>query len=317
MVHFAKNSALFARLEELATALGQARIPTLLFKGGAAMLWAYGDRNRRELGDFDLLVPPEQITPIRTLMARLGYSEVSAYSSPEEEQLGIARVHLPPFVHPDGTVVEVHVNVLERRGNREVATAEIWRDAVCEELADAPLWRMSWTHFLLQTAVHYTRHLEEDVAQLKGLADMLAVVRRFGSELDWPELWRTADRWGVTIPVARIFRTLEAHWALSIPGLSSGVVPFTREVLATGSFPDLAGPANRGLERLAAVTELPDLRSRLRYLVRLVFPTPEHLRWRYRLTDGANVAPYYFRYPFDRMHDLINSRSGGRRDADR
>lgn len=316
VVRLARNAGLFTRLEELVAELGRAEIPILLFKGGAAMLWAYENRDRRELGDFDLLVREEHVALIRALMGRLGYAEVSAYSSPEEEQLGITRVHLPPFVHPDGTVIEIHVNVLERRGNREVATPEIWRDAVCEELAGAPLWRMSWTHFLLQTAVHYTRHLEEDVAQLKGLADMLAVVRRFGAVLDWPELWRTADRWGVRVPVARVFRTLEAHWALPIPGLPSDAAPLSREALATGSCPDLSGPAGRGLERVVAVNELPDVPSRLRYLFRLVFPTPEHLRWRYRLPEGASVASYYIRYPLDRLSGRLSGRSGKRSKPD-
>jgi len=313
----ALNATRFARLEELVAELGQAQIPVLLFKGGAAMLWAYGDRGRRELGDFDLLVRAEHVAPVRALMARLEYAEVSAYSSPEEEQLGIARVHLPPFVHPDGTVIEVHVNVLERRGNREVATPEIWRDAVQEELAGSPLWRMSWTHFLLQTAVHYSRHLEEDYAPLKGLADMLAVVRRFGPELDWQGLWSTAERWGISVPVARVFRTLQEQWALPVPGLPGGVMSLSAETLVTGSCPDPAGPAARGVERVAAVNELPDLASRCRYLFRLVFPTPEHLRWRYRLREGSSVAPYYLRYPLDRLRRLISGRPRSRNDSDK
>jgi hypothetical protein len=189
-----------------------------------------------------------------------------------------------------------------------VATPEIWREAVREELAGAPLWRMSWEQFLLQTAVHYTRHLEEDFAPLKGLADMLAVVRRFGAGLDWPELWRTAERWEITPPVARIFRTLEAQWGLAIPGLPGGVEPLPLESLASGSCPDLAGPASRGLERVAAASELPDLASRCRYLFRLAFPTPDHLRWRYRLPEGANVSTYYLRYPVDRVRGLLRSR---------
>jgi hypothetical protein len=197
-----------------------------------------------------------------------------------------------------------------------VAASEIWRDAVQEKLAGAPLWRMSWTHFLLQTAVHYTRHLEEDRAPLKGLADMLAVVRRFGSELDWMELWRTADRWGIRAPVARVFRTLELHWALSVPGLPPAAVPLSREVLAIGSCPDPSGPAGRGLERVVAVSELPDLPARVRYLFRLVFPTPEHLRWRYRLPAGASVAGYYVRYPIDRLSGLLTGRSGRRGEPD-
>jgi hypothetical protein len=312
----ALNATRFARLEELVAEFGQAQIPVLLFKGGAAMLWAYGDRGRRELGDFDLLVRTEDVAPVRALMARLEYAEVSAYSSPEEEQLGIARVHLPPFVHPDGTVIEVHVNVLERRGNREVATPEIWRNAVQEGLAGSPLWRMSWTHFLLQTAVHYSRHLEEDYAPLKGLADMLAVVRRFGPELDWQRLWSTADRWGVSVPVARVLRTLQEHWALPVPGLPGGVMPLSAETLVTGSCPDPAGPAARGVERVSAVNELPDLASRCRYLFHLVFPTAEHLRWRYRLREGVSVAPYYFRYPLDRLRGLICGRPRSRSDSD-
>lgn len=308
MVQFAKNAALFARLEELAAELTREQIPALLFKGGAAMLWAYEDRDRRDLGDFDLLIHPEHVAAVRVLMARLGYVEVTAYSSPEEEQLGIERVHLPPFIHPDRTVIEVHVNVLERRGNREVATPEIWRDSALEELAGAPLRRMSWEHFLLQTAVHYTRHLEEDFAPLKGLADMLVVVRRFGAELDWPELWHTAERWEITLPVARICCTLQEHWGLPIPGLPTGAEPLSLTALATGSCPDLSGPTNRSLERVAAASELPDLASRCRYLFRLAFPEPDHLRWRYRLPEDANVSAYYLRYPVDRLRGLWRGR---------
>jgi len=88
-------------------------------------------------------------------------------------------------------------------------------------------------------------------------------------------------------------------------------------VLAIGSSPDHAGPTNRSLERVAAVSELPDLASRVRYLFRLAFPTAEHLRWRYRLLDGSNVVPYYFRYPLDRIRGLINGRSGGRNDVEK
>jgi len=83
-------------------------------------------------------------------------------------------------------------------------------------------------------------------------------------------------------------------------------------VLAIGSSPDHAGPTNRSLERVAAVSELPDLASRVRYLFRLAFPTAEHLRWRYRIPKGRSVTPYYLRYPLDRLGQIIRRGSGGR-----
>jgi hypothetical protein len=168
---------------------------------------------------------------------------------------------------------------------------------------------------LLQTAVHYTRHLEEDYAPLKGLADLVAVIRRFGPELDWPELWRTARRWNVEPAAARVLQTVAEEWRLSIPGLPEGTPRIPREALVAGTLPDAGSPALRGLDRVRSLSELPDLPSRCRYLFRLLFPTPEHLRWRYRLTADQNVAGYYVRYPVDRVWQLVRGRPGGRSDG--
>lgn len=295
---FVRNAEALAQLRDIALAAQSSGVRLLALKGAAGMLWLYSEPGRRHVSDIDLLIFEADVDPASRALRQLGYAPLSAYTSPEEELLGRQRVHLPPFVQDGRLPVELHLNVLERRGRGTLAAAEIWEQAVCEQLRGAPLYRPTWAHYLLHAATHHIRHLEEDFAPLKDLLDVVTLIRLRGDELDWPDVWKTADRWGVGLPVARVLRTAQSRWNLEIPGLPDGPPAISEDALVHGTEGSAEWVAGALADRLRAVHELPTTRARVRYLFRLVFPEADHLRWRYKVPEGASVAPYYVRHPF-------------------
>lgn len=115
--------------------------------------------------------------------------------------------------------------------------------------------------------------------------------------LNWAEVWETARRWGVEAEVASAITALARYWPLEVDGLPPNCPPLDIESIARGSAPSAllsaaVVPSAYG-KRIARMRSLPNMRARLRYLVRLAFPEPAALRFRYRLGDKAWLPPHY------------------------
>ncbi|MBI3912161.1 MAG: nucleotidyltransferase family protein [Armatimonadetes bacterium] len=298
---FAKSACAVNQLEEIAAAFAEAGTPFIALKGAAAILWLYEEIECREVGDLDLLVPPAAMESARQTMAGLGYATISASTSPEDERV---QMHLPSYEKPGCLPVQLHRRILAGRDRQGRVTRAVWEGTVTESLGSASVRRLSWPHFLLHTAAHFTVHLRADSASLKGMADMILAVRKWGDPINWGNFWRTAAQWGILRDVATAASTLNHHWGLSIPGVPPGARPLPAGVLVFGGEQVGSASLEHYWNRLAAAQELPGLSSRIRYVLRLLFPTPEHLRWRYHVPEGKTIAPYYFLYPFARVGRL-------------
>ncbi|HTE19593.1 MAG TPA: nucleotidyltransferase family protein [Armatimonadota bacterium] len=284
------------QLSEIAARFHAAGLPWIPLKGGAALLWVYERAADRKMCDLDLLVEEHRLDEAAALMRELGYQRAeSCYTSVEAEQLNaLSTGHLCPYSRPGALPVEIHWHVLKDGAQARASNRDIWRDAVTEQVDGVPVRRLSWPHFLLHTAFHYGRHLEKNHAALKGLVDLLRVLREHGEQVDWPEFWDTAYRWDVADKVAPVMRTLEHYWGAEVQGIPSSVAPLPEEVLAAGVI-SASGPAHYAA-LFAKAQRLPTLSGRARYLFRLMFPQPAHLRYRYGLPEGAAVTAYYPRH---------------------
>ena len=284
------------QLSEIAARFATAGIPWIPLKGGAALLWVYECVADRKVRDLDLLVEEHRLDEAAAIMSELGYHRAeSCFTSAEAEQLNaLATGHLCPYSRPGALPVEIHWHVLKDGAQARLSNRDIWRDAVTEQVNGAPVRRLSWPHFLLHTAFHYGRHLHQDHAALKGLVDLLLVLRQHGEQVDWAEFWDTASRWEVVDEAAPVMRTLEHYWGADVRGIHPSVPPLPEEVLAAGVM-TASGPAHYAA-LFANAQRLPTLSGRARYLFRLLFPQPDHLRDRYGLPEGAAVTAYYPRH---------------------
>ena len=301
LLQIASNTRVLAQLEEIANAFTAHGVRLVALKGAAALLWLYDDIGCRWLGDIDLLVEERAVPEVRRIMEGLGYLQQGAYSSPEDEFLCF-RSSLLPYMRPGGLPVDIHCTILAGQGNDALAVAEIWASIVPVYCGHAGLWRLCPAHFLLHAAAHFMKHLTTyGWASLKMMIDMILLLNKCGSEVDWPGFWQTADCWGIVREAATVMATLSLHWGFEIPAIAADTVPIPARILVRGRERPARHAAammpRRYVQHLLRARGLPGFFPRLRYLCRLLFPVPSNLRSRYDLPAGAALTPRYLLHP--------------------
>lgn len=297
----ARNVCALRQLEELGLAASAAGIRVLALKGAAALFSVYGSLCIRRLDDLDILVEAEAAPTAARVLTRLGYQSTEharpRKSQAEELLIERRREHLAPFVRADSFPVELHLNLM-RRARRETVLGEVWRAAVPVGDPAPGVWLLCPEHFVIHTAVHYVKHLETGFAPLKGLVDILEIAAVL--PLDWPGIHRTASRWGVARELDLVLATLRHYWGLELPKEIECAGPIELRRMLEAPSPSTDVPdvdhARYHLTRLLRVRELPDLGSQVAYLVRMLLPAPNYMRYRYHLADDAFLLPYYGRH---------------------
>jgi hypothetical protein len=206
-----------------------------------------------------------------------------------------------PYVRPDRFPVEFHVTIPALGRRSAAVTPELWRDASSLP-GRVPLRCLSSAHFILHSSLHYLADLDGGDGALKGLRDVMRVLRHGGAGIGWQDFWTTARRWEVGDETATVLATLREYWGVSVPGLPEAARPLPARRMIDGdpaAAEHLAAHRFRDyLRTVAAARQLPGLPARLRYLRVLVFPSPEKLRYWYGIPDSAALWPYYLRRPF-------------------
>ena len=251
------------------------------------------------MADLDLMVQERSVGELRATMEELGYRQCLTSGPPEVQLLSMRQGYRPSFEKSGRLPVDVHTTILGRRAPAAVAALPgMWANA--QTHAAMPIRGLAPSHFLLYGACHYMKHLELSHAPLSWLLDLLLAVHEWGDQIDWPDLWQTAQRWRMSRDAAVVLGTLNHHWGLPVPGLPAGVDPLpTRSLLhgVPGARTRSAATIPGGyLRRFLGLRELPGASSRLRYLRFLFFPPPADLRRRYNVPLGKAIAPFYLRH---------------------
>jgi len=299
VVQIARNVRALQQLEEIAEALRDRGIRLIVLKGAAALLWLYKDIACRTMADLDLMVREESAAELDMTMKDLGYFREASNGPPEIALINMRQGYRYPFCKQGLLPADIHTNILDSRGPWESAVREMWAKARPDGPAGA-LCSLDPSHFLLYSGRHYMKHVELSHGPLRSMVDMILAVRKWGGEIDWAELWRTAKRWRIGRDLGVVMATLNHYWDLRIPLIPPGATPLSARALVYG-IPGagdrlVAAFASACLDRLLGLTELPDTSSRLRYLRFWFFPPPENLRCFYGIPQGRAVAPYYVRH---------------------
>jgi hypothetical protein len=199
-----RNGWLRAQLIWLCGELNPLGITPMVLKGGCQLFDPpSGHAGVRYMTDLDVLVRPGQ--------DQLAYAHLQTLGFLPEQTWIPERCHQWPKLirAEDGFGVEIHRAPWERAGAREAQA--LWQDAVRVADSPVPLFLPSITHRLVHNAIHgFTdwpfRYLAvwQPAAQarivgsvdLKQLYDFVEICQLRPGELAWPEVLRTAERFG-------------------------------------------------------------------------------------------------------------------------
>lgn len=292
-----RNSSVTEELREISSTLRIAGVEGLFLKGSAAVLTVYQDLALRELKDLDLLVRPEDAARATACLQALGYRRRPEWNAAEFEQARLQAGEGSPLERNGRFLIELHVTL-----EQGVPVPELFGAAQVLESDGVRILCPSVEHFVIHTALHYSKHLDLNFASLKGLVDIALALHKYDRQLDWSEFWSTTRAWGVEEQVAVVLATIRHHWELDISGLPEGVEPLSSEILLYGR-DDVVERQRAYLprvyrERLQRLRTLPGAGARCRYLFRLLFPEPENMRHRYGVPEGRPLLGAYLRHPF-------------------
>lgn len=180
--HLAFRQRQLRQMEELLPILAHAGVTPVLLKGVRYLAAPLGGWSAaRTMGDFDLLVPPDQALGAHEAIARAGYRQTRHVERPY-----LSPHHLPPLEHPDHPMpVELHVEALTAAAGATLSTNRIWQVAVKHETRPVLLLPPPWQalhgmlHHQVQDRGHHLRKL-----CIKGLWEWSMLARSFSGE-DW------------------------------------------------------------------------------------------------------------------------------------
>ena len=188
-------------------------VAVVALKGAHLGNIVYGSAALRTMGDLDLMVRRDQLGLAEGLLTQLGYS-------PQQdplEQVDYARHHhTRPLGKPGAVRIDLHWSIARPTAPFDVDLDGIWARAVPARLAGGEALVLSPEDLLLHLCLHASFDHQFRLG-LRACWDILEAVRHHGGAIDWDELVRRAQRWGIGRYVYLTLRLVRELLAADIP----------------------------------------------------------------------------------------------------
>jgi hypothetical protein len=267
-----------AEIRSMLADLAHAGIKPILLKGTPLAYSVYDTPACRPRSDTDLLVRPEDVDAARRVMAARGYSATvhcsdlfSQFEMQKEDEFGVRHVfdvHWKISTQPVFAEVLTYDEVLGR-AEPVAALGELARTT---GTADA----------LLLACVHPVMH-HGNIERALWMYDIHLLASRL-SDRDFESFIEQARRTRMAAVCAHELRLAQNVFQTNIPAFA-----VRRLLTTTGSEPSavyLERHRRWHHELLSSVRGLRSWRERLRWLRRVLFPSPRYMRGAYHLSGG-------------------------------
>ena len=242
-----RNLFVTSELLRLLTLMEAKGIDTLPYKGPVLAQTLYKTLNLRQFGDLDIIIQPQDMYAVETLLIEEGYcpyfgkkskAELAAYmKSPDE--------HSYDFRHDGKSVfIEMHWRFWPTTFSL-VNPKEIWERRQTVAIAGKTVSNMAVEDYLIILCMHGSRHVWQRLAWLGDIATLLHNY----PELDWSKVMQQAPQWG-SRRMLYLGLYLAHHW-LSAP------LPLTvvEQLDTDPTLPDLAALVDQHIFQLGNTSQ--------------------------------------------------------------
>lgn len=197
---WSRNRLRFRQLATLLGSLGDARIDTIVLKGGALIPLAYGDFGARPMSDFDVLVRPADTERALRLLGEHGWTP----TLPDAPGLVDYR-HANELAHRSGLRIDLHWSVFQECC-APGASDDFWRASELVVIDGRETRTLCPADMLLHVCVHGARW--SPVQPAAWIADAAMLLRAHGERIDWARFTAQARRLRLVVPARRALRCL-------------------------------------------------------------------------------------------------------------
>ena len=305
LTRVAASTALFHELGQVLSLLRSSGVEVVALKGAHLAEAVYENSVLRPMADVDLLVRREHLRQAWEALLAAGF--VPERHVPNDIE-NLAHHHLAPL-SGNGIVIELHSR-LTAWGIGTNDTAGAWERARPAKIAGVEVLVLSPEDLLVHLSLHAAAHHGCAMGFLP-LLDLIAVMRRHGSELNPEDLAARAAAWGATKSLALLLTLAGELLGASPPrtmleclapgGVSRDLCALAiRQMFQTGT-DHLETPIT--VSRLLAAGGPAEFFSILRKRLAV---TPDKLLWSYGVGSKAMIPLLYLIHPF-----VLLARQGG------
>lgn len=285
------NAANYHELQDLLPALRAAAVPAVLLKGAALAKWLYPDPALRPFGDVDLLVHPNDVPRLRSLV------EMRSYRADDELADGFRDAYYSEmaFVQsaPPHLALDVHWHLfvpLYFRTRMDIRW--FWDRAIESPVGSQPALLFHPTAQLMHLTVHASLN-HQHAPRLVWLYDLALLLTRHGSAIDWDDVAAFARASRVTRSVYDILARVEQWWGVAAPASFMQTLHGTRAGWDERIAFALTSANHNQARVLSDALAAPGLGGKLTYAGRHLFPAPAYMTEHYHVRHPALLPLYY------------------------
>lgn len=309
-----KNSFQMAKMYQsfnlVVNQLTQQAIDFMVVKGPVLAHTIYPTPAIRYFRDLDLILMERDRVAAGAALSRVKYEidEDAVGFLPQLTPEVLALRHTQYFNQQTDLPVEIHWDnfLVDDLVLRDMES--IWRRAIDVGIGDMVVKAPSLEDHLMHLCAHAHSHRFEN---LFWLSDLLLIVRDHNHEMDWDLFLRTVVAESIEVPAYYSFKLLDALFDQQVPAeVMDALKPdrFRRwfheryipeeeaRLLSEADQPPISFKSTplfaSTILNLLVMSRRAD---KIKFLFRLLFPTPEWLRCRYNLAATQSVLPYYFK----------------------
>ena len=185
-----QHQAVASQLQE---ACKKSEIPVLFFKGVVAQQWLYHQDDFRPAKDIDILVRPEHIQPIISIIEDLGYLPFSYKSEIPTDAKALQKLGSLDLKHPStGVIIELHWQLWNKRGEIPTDFDALWQQKTTLAIDHSQLDTLNPHLHLCYLCYHGTGHFWYRLFWLRDIQLALG-----NPNIDWKDTIHTAQKEGV------------------------------------------------------------------------------------------------------------------------
>lgn len=201
----ARNMRLFHERDRILSALTEAHIPVVPFKGAHLAKEVYRDITLRSMADIDLWVPRPHLDSARKIMEGLGYASSAKANRPPALQDALAGE--TQYAKPHAPMVEIHWNIFPGEWIRHTARIDeqlIWQRT--QPLQGDLVRQLAPEDAVVQLCVHTAVNHQMSRMGLRALLDLDHARKAWA--IDWVLVGRRAHAWRVSCATWLVLKLL-------------------------------------------------------------------------------------------------------------
>jgi hypothetical protein len=318
-MHYANTirlELLYRKIMPVLNQLAEAGVDHIVVKGPAVAHTIYPDPFLRSFRDLDLIVREQDWSDAHQVLIGMGFVALDNEPEPPPRLVPQAVPYELKYTHPEsGLGVEIHFGDILNMGLESRDLEGFWARARGVAIRGASVKVLCLEDQLVHLCCHLHAH---GYTRLNWFSDIAFIIRDHSSDLNWDLVLRVARTEEAQVPVYYSLYYVEKTLGVRVPeAVRAELRPdWFRRLMHEHYMPERLVLSQQPMSRpifgfyffplferlLPSLLVMGRRREKVHYLLRLLAPAPDWLRYYYRLSNATAVAPHYILHPLKLMY---------------